>query len=44
MRHRDDALAVDLDDAVSDAHAAALGDAAAEEAADLEKEENGTQR
>ena len=35
----DDALAVDLDDAVSDAHPSALGDAAAEQTADLEEGE-----
>ena len=35
----DDALTVDLDDAVADAHPAALGDAAAEQTADLEKGE-----
>ena len=35
----DDALTVDLDDAVSDAHPSALGDAAAEQTADLEEGE-----
>ena len=39
VRHCHDALAVDLDDAVAHAHAAALGDAAAQEAADLEERE-----
>ena len=32
----DDALAVDLDDAVADAHPSTLGDATAEQTADLE--------
>ena len=39
MGDGDDALAVDLDDAVSDAHPSALGDAAAEQTADLEEGE-----
>ena len=39
MGDGDDALTVDLDDAVSDAHPSALGDAAAEQTADLEEGE-----
>lgn len=44
MRRRHDALPVDLDDAVADADAAALSDAASHQAADLQEEDEESAR